>query len=115
MPADGREHELRVSADGFLPVTRSVRFDADAEIQLALEPVPAPVSTALPVNETAAAASPAKPARRISRGKRTAARGPGELTAPAAQKQTLPDDACNPPYVVNELGIKRYKRECLGQ
>jgi hypothetical protein len=121
LPADQREHELRVTAEGFLPLTRALRFDADADIQLALAPAPpAEKEAAQSSTSTTAAAAPGgsphvKAATRAGSRSRAAARGlsAAPKTGPAAGKSGQPDDACNPPYVVNELGVKRYKRECL--
>jgi hypothetical protein len=121
VPADQREHELRVTADGFLALTRALRFDADADIQLALAPAPpaeneAAPSSASPISAAApAGSSHLKAATRPGSHSRAAARAPSAApkAAPAAGKSSQADDACNPPYVVNELGVKRYKRECL--
>jgi hypothetical protein len=121
VPADQREHELRVTADGFLPLTRALRFEADAHVQLALAPAPpaekeAALSSASP-NSAAAPAGSANvkaPTRAGSRSRAAArALSAAPKTGQAAGKSSPPDDACNPPYVVNELGVKRYKRECL--
>ena len=115
LPADQREHELFITADGFLPVTRSVRFETDMEIQLALDPVPAAPALAITARE-GTSSTQVKAARRVSRGRHTASSSrpdaPAEAAEPA-QNAAASSDACNPPYVVNALGVKRYKRECL--
>jgi eukaryotic-like serine/threonine-protein kinase len=119
MPADQREHELRITASGFVPVTRSVRFDRDVEIQLSLEAVPPAPTTTIDLGEDTAPAR-AKTARKVARGKPRPAASAKPAEAPAGKVAVQPaskpaeiSDACNPPYVVNELGVKRYKRECL--
>jgi serine/threonine protein kinase len=122
LPADEREHELRITADGFLPVTRNVRFDRDVELQLALAAAPPAQQPAIADEDTGATSRSApartKAARKVTRGKRGASgtkpEAPvTEAAAAPAPKPAEVNDACNPPYVVNELGIKRYKRECL--
>ncbi|HEU4578290.1 MAG TPA: serine/threonine-protein kinase [Polyangiaceae bacterium] len=127
LPMDEREHELRATAEGFAPVTRKLRFDADFDLQLALAPVQA-VERSQPgaagENGNADSAdeqkgserSEAKPARKpVSSPRRAAASTrPAPTRSTAAPAHRAPEeDPCNPPYVVNELGVKRYKRECL--
>jgi serine/threonine protein kinase len=116
-PVDEREHELRITADGFEPITRSVRFDRDVELQLALVaiPPPQPQTVATEDEGSAAALGRAKAVRKVTRSKRPASSSKPEpaVTAAAPAPAAAESDACNPPYVVNELGVKRYKRECL--
>jgi serine/threonine protein kinase len=111
LPADQREHELFVTADGFLSLTRSVRFETDMELKLALDPVPLAPGMTITLRE-GTSSTQAKPAKRASRGKRAASTSRPDAPAATAQPAAT-GDACNPPYVVNALGVKRYKRECL--
>jgi len=118
LPADGRAHELRITADGFATATRKVYFDRDVELQLALEALPPALPAAAPEDDgaTASASGRAKAPRKVTRSKRPTSSSkpepaPTEAAAPASKP--VENDACNPPYVVNELGVKRYKRECL--
>jgi hypothetical protein len=129
---DQREHELRVTAEGFAPVTRQLRFDADFDLELTLAPVQA-VERTQPGAGSNADGRPgdavqgrveARPEKKpVSSPKRTAAparaasaRAAARNTAAARrvmQEKLIQEDDCDPPYVVNELGVKRYKRECL--
>jgi hypothetical protein len=38
VPKDGRNHEVVVSADGYVPETRTIGFDRDVRLELALKP-----------------------------------------------------------------------------
>jgi serine/threonine-protein kinase len=115
LPMDQREHELRVTAEGFAPVTRTLRLDADLDLQLTLAPLPAIERNPSRGADGAGRADEAKPGkksvaspRRVAPPRAAAARSSGTPARRAAE-----EDTCNPPYVVNELGVKRYKRECL--
>jgi len=123
LPMDQREHELRVTADGFAPIVRKLRFDADVELQLTLVPQQAGERAQAADGPDGAGAKPdnvqdraeAKPEKKpVSSPRRTAPRAAaarGSNASPARKAEQ--EDSCNPPYVVNELGVKRYKRECL--
>jgi serine/threonine-protein kinase len=127
LPMDQREHELRVSAEGFTTVTRSLRFDSDFELQLTLAPLQAveraqpgssgdgsPDGAAAKLGDAAQDRALAKPEKKpVSNPRRSASRPVPARSAAPARKAAEQEDACNPPYVVNELGVKRYKRECL--
>lgn len=99
---DAKVHELRVEAEGHLPIVRSLRFDADVELGLALQAAPAPSKT---------------PATRHQ------ARGPlrakpekaGRATTPEPKAAAVRSKAanCDPPYYFDEHGIKHFLRECL--
>jgi serine/threonine protein kinase len=119
MPSDQSEHELRVLADGFTPIVRSLRLDADIELRLSLEQLTAASTSAKNGLKSSRMANLRAGRRRPSRSRtlpRVAVsstdRPPTEQAA-ASPSKSAPTDPCNPPYVVNELGIKRYKRECL--
>jgi hypothetical protein len=119
VPGDPGEHELRVVADGFTPVVRSLRFDADIELRLSLEPSAVASASSKNTPRASRTANGRAGRRALSRSKtlpRAAAssihRTPS-VQAAASSNESAATDPCNPPYVVNELGIKRYKRECL--
>jgi serine/threonine-protein kinase len=123
LPMDQRDHELRVTAEGFAPITRNLRFDADLALQLTLAPVQAleRMQPGAGSNDDGSSNSPeqrteVKPGKKLVPSPRRAASPRAAVVrssnaAPA--RKAAEEDACNPPYVVNELGVKRYKRECL--
>jgi hypothetical protein len=74
---------LRASAKGFASRTIDVTLDRDARIVLSLERVPSIEPIAKP-------------------------KAPG-----AAPTPSLSPASCDPPYYVDERGIRKMKRECL--
>jgi serine/threonine protein kinase len=89
-PADSAEHSIRAEAPGYVPEKRIVTFDKDVDLELGLVPVPY------------------KPIR----GKMTP-RPSGSVTADAPPVVEGPQVDCNPPYYIDENGIRRLKPECL--
>jgi serine/threonine-protein kinase len=71
VPRDGQVHELVVTAPGYAAVNRSVTFDREIDIDLALKPLP---------------------------------------TRP---KPSTSKPSCNPPYVIDATGFKRYTPGCF--
>ncbi len=87
----GTTRTLVASASGYTPITRAVVLGEDQELFLALAPLPtAPPATSRPTTK-----------------KRPSA--PASTTPPAA---TTPLD-CDPPFYVDDRGVKRYKPGCL--
>jgi serine/threonine protein kinase len=103
MSADGNSHTVRAEAPGYSGSSTAFVLDRDADIVLALErsksaplgpaggPRPATKHTTSPPATPAAPAAPAAPAPPPT------AKGPD----------------CNPPYFIDQRGIKRYKPECM--
>ena len=109
LPRDGVEHELRAEAEGFVPVARRVRLDADAEVGLTLQRRPG--------SDVGGAATTAAPRARAQRA--TVVHEPtrdAPAPEPAAAPAALPVARainCDPPYFIGEDGLKHYRRECL--
>jgi serine/threonine-protein kinase len=91
--ADPKARTLRAEAPGYTSDTRELTLLQDTEISIALERA-----------VTAAPRSRAK-LRPTTTQPRT------EAPASSAQQEHKPD--CDPPYVILESGIRRYKAECL--
>jgi serine/threonine-protein kinase len=112
LPRDDRQHELRAEAVGYETLTRTVRLNADLELQLELTPVPRteppPEPPAEPVQPPRKRPKPAPPAPKP-------ARVEPQPAAPAPERPTPPQPAasCNPPYFIGDDGLKHYRRECL--
>ncbi len=84
---DGTKHKLRFVADGYETEERIVVFERDSDVVVSLKPSR---------NAPEASSAEAKPKRPILR--------------PAAPPRKA---ACDPPFTVDERGIKRYKPQCL--
>jgi serine/threonine protein kinase len=88
---DTTTHTLRFEAPGFEPEERQVTFQQDTEIVVTLRETPAPA--------VSASSAPEKKAPTTVK--------PRPVTKkPAAS-------SCDPPFVVDARGVKRYKPECL--
>jgi hypothetical protein len=120
LPSDEKVHELRVEAPGFEPLTRELHLDTDQEFDVALATRSSEsVESAPPDKAHRKARTNAKVKRRSgvqarSRSATHAARAT-EKRAPATRPpaSALEGKRCDPPYTVDALGIKRYRRECL--
>jgi serine/threonine-protein kinase len=89
---DGSVHEVRATAPGYDEAVASVRFDRNRTLVLRLSKQPTQQSTPT-------SSPPAAP----------------ELRAPPAHKpapRTKTDD-CDPPFTIDERGIKRFKPDCV--
>ena len=89
---DGKPHTLRFEAPGYDTEERQVTFDRDSEIVVSLRETPKPVVSAPPSAEKKPSSAPVKP-------------------RPVTTKK--PSASCDPPFVVDSRGVKRYKPECL--
>jgi serine/threonine-protein kinase len=90
LPRDGTKHALRFEAEDHDVDQRELAFDQDAELVVTLRRTPK-----RPEPEIAPTVS--KPKVAVARKRRKAAAA----------------SACEPPFVVDERGVKRYKPECL--
>jgi eukaryotic-like serine/threonine-protein kinase len=87
LTVDASEHEVRAEAEGHLASTRKLVGDRDAEISLKLERAP------------------------VERRKMTTS-----ASAPVQRKAVTPSapkPACDPPFIIDSQGIKKFKVECL--
>ncbi|MGE5785582.1 MAG: hypothetical protein ACM3ZE_13375, partial [Myxococcales bacterium] len=105
--SDRQPHLLVAEAPGHVSLERSVQFERDLTVMLALAPKPqvaAPPVAEAPTPEApkAEADRPAPVAHAVRRA-RPVSQAP--VAAPAAN--------CEPPYTVDETGIKSYKPECM--
>jgi serine/threonine-protein kinase len=94
-PADRRTHTVRAEAPGHVTSSREIRFDRSVDLVIALDPKPADSSVPKP-RGTGKSVEP-RPSDRSN-----------EQPAPAS---SVP--GCDPPYSVDERGIKKFKPECL--
>ncbi len=112
-PSDKQFHNLAAEAPGYMPLRRTVQFERDLTVVLALAPLPQVAAPQPEENATepapAAASEPAPPARTGRVRVRRAAPSVSETPTPPA---TTPS-SCSPPYVIDASGIKAYKPECL--
>lgn len=115
--SDRQTHLLVAEAPGHISLERNVQFERDLTVMLALAPKPQPQAVAAPAAAAQApearAAEAERPApaphavRRAAKSvvQAAAAAAPAAVAAPAAN--------CEPPYTVDETGIKSYKPECM--
>lgn len=108
---DSRTHSIRVSSPGFVPVERTVRFDADQDLSVALAPVAKPTTDAPREDDTPRADTDRKPAAGGAR-VRPRAPVPQVEEPPPKAAPAAPQTSCDPPYYFKG-GIKTYKPECL--
>ena len=115
LPGDGREHELRAEAEGFVTLVRRLRVERDTSVDLALERVvkARPGRVAAPEGVVSAAEERVSEA---GRGQRSAGARQGEVAREAAAPGGSPlvtGASCDPPYFIGSDGLKHYRRECL--
>lgn len=96
-PAEsGTKRTLVARAPGHTPITRSIVLGEDQELFLALAPLPAsPMAAARPAIKK---------------------RPPAQASAPVPSTPnaaTATPPACDPPFYVDDRGVKRYKPGCL--
>src|SRR5690606_35652736 len=96
LPLDNARHELRAEADGYKPLVRNILLESDMRLELAMEAEPKPTPVVRP-RPAPVRPRPAPP--------------PAETAAPPPPPAPTAD--CNPPYVIDASGIKRYRLECL--
>jgi serine/threonine-protein kinase len=94
-------HEISASAPGHITASRQLVFDRAKEVVLFLEAAPASGSTAPTETRPKAAARPVQPA----------AAGTGSAASAAASASS--PTSCDPPFVIDERGIKKFKAACI--
>jgi eukaryotic-like serine/threonine-protein kinase len=92
LPRDGTKHVVRFKADDHESEERELTFDQDSDLVVSLKPA---------LNAAAVPAANGSAAERSKPTKRPPSAAPRKVSA------------CNPPFTVDERGIKRYKPECL--
>jgi tRNA A-37 threonylcarbamoyl transferase component Bud32 len=83
VPGDGSRHTVRAEAPGYAVRRQEIVYDKDQSVALVLDALP-----------SASSAAPAK-----------APKGTRPVVRPRAK--------CDPPYVIDSRGVKRFKPECL--
>jgi serine/threonine-protein kinase len=87
LPADANTHTLRAEASGYSTESKVISFAKDTDVTLTLERPNGPRTRIKPTRPTTTA--------------------PRDPTAPP------PKPNCDPPYEIEESGIRRFKAECL--
>ncbi len=111
MPADGSRHIVKAVAEGYVVNSTGVVLNKDVDVTLILQRLPQEESTEEKKKET-------KPARVYHPRTRTRPRPSrpkpveADPTPPPATKPKT-NSNCNPPYIIDDNGIKKYKMECL--
>lgn len=117
---DGKQHKLVAEATGFAALERTFGLERDLTVVLALAPMPqqpsaAPVeaesATTVSAATAPAAAAPAAVAARAVRPVKAVK--PAPAPAPAAAPAPVRSANCDPPYTVDDAGIKSFKPECM--
>ena len=94
---DGVEHWVRAEAGGHVPEKKAITYDVDREVTLRL-------LLSRPGVHPPAAIHPSIPAPALS--------APPIPVAPAPAPAE-PKENCNPPYYIDDTGIRRLKAKCL--
>lgn len=105
LPFDDRPHKIRIEAPGYAPEETEVRFDTDVRMFRALSALPPTPLSASPMLSSAPSTPPRPSA---SAPLLPSASAPSPAVAPSASAP-----GCNPPYSVDDRGIKQFKPECL--
>jgi serine/threonine-protein kinase len=107
---DASEHKLTVQAEGYEPLTRTLRMESDLELSLSLSR-----SVAANPPEARSEAAPAPAARRAA--PRRAVHSSPKPAVPAAAEPSpaAPAVDCSVPFTFDAAGIKHYRRECIGK
>jgi len=100
-------YELKVDAPGYTPMRRKVQFERDVTVLMALAPLPLPA--AVPRSGPAMTPEPSMPKPTVSQKRAANARAP----AVATKKANATNVDCDPPYTLDEMNVKIFKRECL--
>ena len=90
VPGDGSSHSVSIQATDYRSRELNIIFDRDRDVVVALEPA-APATNA---------------SMRVSHGPRPSA-------VPIATAPTMPPKDCDPPFYMDERGIKRIKSGCI--
>ena len=122
--SDTADHELRIEADGFVSMRRSLRLETDTELSLALTTAAsenAEASHEGAGNGVATQAATERQPKKARLGQGSKLGAPSTSTAtkepatPLTTKPSSSSETCNPPYYSDASGIKRYKRECFSK
>lgn len=97
VPRDAEEHTLLVSAPGYDELEQVVTFDRDLQVSLRLD----------------RRASSAPTVRRVRRTPSARKAEEQPATERVEKAQAVRADDCDVPFVLDERGIKRFKRHCL--
>jgi len=101
LPRDNASHVISASAEGFENISQTVVLDRDLRVSLRLDrkrrPLPAVRRTRRDPAVSAPSPEPSRPEPAVTR-----------TPAPAAS-----NDDCDPPFIIDDRGIKRFKRQCL--
>jgi hypothetical protein len=115
-------HELVAEAPGYQSLKRTIHFERDLTVMLGLAALPAapsPEATKTEALDDAPAAaadtkSSTTATRSVARTRRVVRHeSSGDAAAPAGDASGAKAAACNPPYNIDEQGVKTFKPECL--
>jgi hypothetical protein len=98
VPRDQKPHEIRAFSPGYVPTVKTIRFDRDLSLEIALQKVSVDPAATASVNRSAVP-RPGRPG---------IAHGPVRVP-PKVEATPAP---CDPPFYF-ENGIKLYKPGCL--
>jgi hypothetical protein len=107
-PADKQSHNLVAEAPGYAPLRRNVQFERDLTVVLALAPSSQTVASPVVTKET-----PPTPANVRAAVPRVRVAKVRAQTTSTVVSEPSAASSCNPPYVIDDSGVKTYKPECL--
>ncbi len=116
LPRDGREHWLRVEANGYVGRSERVVLDRDTELSLTLEHLSPGASRSQATTPRGSVGRPAA-RERVAQSTSPTGSAPGRAAVSAAPqaitKAATAGTNCDKPFFIDERGIKRMLPECL--
>lgn len=110
MPADDRDHRVQIAAQGFEPIAETFRLDrgdVDVVFRLQAEVSPEPSSERARDVRPDPSIEPAPANKSTSR-----VEGSASTSTSSTEVEATPGE-CDPPFVVDGRGIKRFKEHCM--
>jgi serine/threonine-protein kinase len=111
LAADPAPHKVRAEAPGFTPETAIITFAHNTDVRFTLE-------RAQPAHGAPSAHPPRPAASGIEKDSGTSAESESKSPSHAGRAESVAPEVvakpdCDPPYVIEESGIRRLKPECL--
>lgn len=108
VPKNNEPHTLRAEAKGYHALSRTLRFNEDANVELVLEPL----ADKRKARRRAGKRTSEAPVRAAQA---TTVEQPKARVEPPTRHKGDETDECSVPYFIDSSGIRRIKRECVAK